>query len=364
MRDDRTAIAPWLKRDVSLAAWTTLELGGPARFFTEARSVQELGRAFEWAKSQSVHVVVLGGGSNVLVPDHGVDALVCRMANQELSVQEVSAAEVCVRVGAGSNWDDFVAHCVTQGWGGLECLSGIPGTVGATPVQNVGAYGQEVSERIESVTVMDRDSGALREVRASECAFSYRHSAFKSDGHPLRHAVIVEVCFVLTRDAVPAIKYPELRAALETTTHSALTLADVRDAVLALRKNKSMVIDPLDENRRSVGSFFTNPIVSREQATALSLRAVERRWVRTQAEMPQWSTGDDRVKLSAAWLIERSGWRKGTRVGNVGISSRHSLALVHHGGGTTAELIALAESIRASVLRECDIKLAFEPVGL
>lgn len=360
----------WIRAEVSLAPLTTLELGGCARYFADAHRVEEIVRALAWANSQKLSVLVLGGGSNMLVSDDGVDALVLRVANRGVKVLSETDSTVLVRVAAGERWDDFVRHCVEQRWLGVECLSGIPGTVGATPVQNVGAYGQEVSERIHSVTVIDRVTGMQREVSAQECEFAYRDSAFKRTGHALSNVVIVEVVFALAKGAMPTVRYAELREAIARKSAEGATQISpqlVREMVLELRRSKSMVIESGDENRRSVGSFFTNPIVSTEILQEIVRRALERQVVAEENEVPRWAVAqgeiaEGRVKLSAAWLIERAGWKKGTRSGNVGVSSRHSLALIHHGGGSTRELLAFAESIRASVREQWGVGLEYEPV--
>ncbi len=361
----------WLHEHVPLALFTTLELGGCARYFTEPRSTEALEIALLWANSQNIRVLILGGGSNVLVSDDEVDALVIRVANQGITLADNAGTEhdpantAHVRVAAGERWDDFVKHCVDRGWSGVECLSGIPGTVGATPVQNVGAYGQEVSERIESVTVIDRHTGGRRTVSAAECEFAYRDSAFKREGHELSQTVIAEVTFALSVGSAPVVRYKELRDLVATRhTNAELTPAQIREAVLLLRRSKSMVIEAGDENRRSVGSFFTNPIVSRDVSQRIMQRALQLVLVTNESEVPHWPMSDGRIKLSAAWLIERAGWKKGTREGHVGVSSRHSLALVHHGGGSARELLAFAERIRESVRSQWGVTLEFEPVQL
>ena len=261
---------------------------------------------------------------------------------------------------AGEPWDPVVAAAVSRDLAGLECLSGIPGSAGATPIQNVGAYGQEVSDTIRAVRVLDRRDGSVAELAAKDCGFSYRDSEFKR--HPGRHLVL-SVTFALRPAGRPEIRYGELATALAAVSSSP-SLADVRGAVLQLRRRKSMVIDPGDPNRRSVGSFFTNPIVSEDHARAVVDRALAAGLVDDAGKVPRFAAGPGLVKLAAGWLIERAGLARGLRRGPVGLSSAHALALVHHGGGTTAHLLALAREVRAAVLERFDVRLSPEPVIL
>jgi UDP-N-acetylmuramate dehydrogenase len=347
-----------IAENVPLAPLTTLELGGPARHLLEAADTTAVIDGLRWAAARALPVMVLGGGSNVVVGDAGFPGLVIRMASRGLDVEVEPAADiVLVRVAAGEPWDPLVAETVRRGLAGLECLSGIPGLAGATPIQNVGAYGQEVAETIRSVQVVDRRTLEIADLPAERCGFSYRDSAFKRQ--PDRW-VVVGVTFALRRDGAPIVRYRELEAALAGA--SPPTLADVRDAVLRLRRSKSMVIDPGDPNRRSVGSFFTNPILAEAEAARLVERLVAERVVGDPADVPRFAAGEGRVKLSAGWLIERAGIAKGLRRGAVGVSSRHALALVHHGGGTTAALLALADEVRGAVARRFGVELVPEPV--
>jgi UDP-N-acetylmuramate dehydrogenase len=305
-----------------------------------------------------VPVFVLGGGSNLVVADAGFDGLVVRVASRGLSFT-AAGDETLVEAAAGEPWDALVAETVARGLAGLECLSGIPGLAGATPIQNVGAYGQEVGETVRAVRVLERDSGQLKVLTAADCAFSYRDSAFKRA--PERHLVLA-VTFALRAGGAPALRYPELGQALAATVTP--TLAEVRQVVLGLRRRKSMVIDEWDPNRRSVGSFFTNPIVSAEQAARLVDQALAGGMVKRRQEVPVFAAPGGAVKLAAGWLIERAGISKGLRRGAVGISSRHALALVHHGGGTTADLIALAREVRDAVEARFGVRLVPEPTLL
>lgn len=325
-----------------LAAYTTLELGGPARAFVEA----EDDHAIRALIARGGPIAILGGGSNLVVSDAGFDGLVIAIRTRGVTLER-AGEQVHVTAAAGEPWDALVERTVHEGLAGLECLSGIPGLVGATPIQNVGAYGQEVSETIASVRALDRRTLEVVDLAPADCAFGYRDSSLKRD--PDRH-VVLAVTFALAPGGAPAVKYAELERALVDRPRD---LQTVRDTVIALRRTKSMVLDPSDPNRRSAGSFFTNPIVDR--ATADALHA-------THSTMPRWAQPDGRVKLAAGWLIEQSGITKGLRLGNVGISSKHALALVHHGGGTTAELLALAEHVRGAVRTRFGVTLEREPV--
>jgi UDP-N-acetylmuramate dehydrogenase len=316
---------------VELAELTTLRLGGPAASFAEARDEAEL---IEAARDAAL---IVAGGSNVVVADAGVPGPVVRIATR--GVERDGAR---LTVAAGEDWDALVARCVADGLQGFECLSGIPGSVGATPIQNVGAYGQEVAETVELVRVYDRETGRVEEMSPAECGFGYRTSVFKY--HDRR--VVLSVAFRLRRSSQSGpIRYAELARTLDIPVGGTAPLQDVRAAVLALRRGKGMVIDPADPDSVSAGSFFTNPILDAAPEGA-----------------PAWPEPDGRVKTSAAWLIERAGFHKGYGDGRVGISTKHTLALVNRGGATTAELMALAHEIAAGVQDRFGIALHPEPV--
>ena len=342
-----------IERDVPLAPLTTLELGGAAERFVVVRSERELSAAVELAAENGWPLTILGGGSNVIVADGGVPGLVVRIELRGVTWSR-TREELLVDVAAGEPWDGFVAAAVSQGRAGLECLSGIPGSVGGTPVQNVGAYGVEVAERIESVRIFDVPNRRFAEIPAADCGFGYRASRFRGN----RDAIVTSVRFVLPATATAEARYPEL---VRELGGNAAPPHEVREAVLRLRRSKSMVIDPEDENHRSVGSFFVNPVVSPEVADGAATAAAERLPDRT---LPRFPAADGKVKLSAAFLIEAAGFRKGERRGAVGISSRHSLALVHHGGGTAAGLVAFARQIRDTVTERLGVNLRPEPVFL
>jgi UDP-N-acetylmuramate dehydrogenase len=335
-----------------LAELTTLRLGGPARTLIEADAEPEIVSAIADAGDP---LLVISGGSNLVIADDGFDGVVVQVANRGLSFSEVRDA-VRIEVAAGEPWDTVVARCSADGLAGIECLSGIPGSTGATPIQNVGAYGQEVASTIVSVRAYDRASGEVVELSAAECGFGYRSSAFKgSDRH-----VVLSVVFELVRarEGTP-LRYSELARSLGVPTGSRAPLVEVREAVLALRRSKGMVIDPSDPDSVSAGSFFMNPILSGAEFASLKERVAAR--LGTEVEPPGWPEPDGRIKTSAAWLIERAGFTRGYGNGRVGVSSKHTLALVNRGGATTAELIALARELRDGVIVAFGVTLQPEP---
>ncbi|XXU32035.1 UDP-N-acetylmuramate dehydrogenase [Sorangium sp. So ce887] len=349
-----------------MAPLTTLGVGGPARFFAEAEGDAAVVEAFRFAEARGVPLFVLGGGSNLLVADRGVDALVLRVRVRGVEVVGAKGGEggrgpsLLVRAGAGEGWDDLVARAVAEGWAGVECLSGIPGDVGATPIQNVGAYGQEVAETIAEVEAIDRATGAAAVLSGADCGFGYRDSRFKRAWRG--RYVITAVTFALRPGGAAAVRYPELQRALAAPAAGAAPpLPEVRSAVIALRRGKSMVLDPGDENGRSAGSFFMNPTLDAGAAAGVLAR-IEAAGVLAPGEaIPRYPAGGGRVKLSAAWLIERAGFAKGTRHGAAGISTRHTLALVNRGGATAAELLDLARRVRRGVLDRFGVALSAEP---
>jgi UDP-N-acetylmuramate dehydrogenase len=338
---------------VSLASLTTLDLGGPATFLCEATSRADVLEAVAFAREKHLPLAALGGGSNVLVPDAGVEAVVLALRTRGRSAG-VTDGVVTVRAEAGEPWDALVEWTVAQGWQGLEALSGIPGLTGATPIQNVGAYGQEVADTLAEVDVLDTHTGQRATLGAADCAFGYRDSMLK---RAAGRFVVLGVTFTLSTRAPPQPRYGELTKAL---AGQALSVGLLRQTVLNLRRAKSMVFDPDDPNRRSVGSFFTNPVVSADVAAQVEQLAL----ARALGPVPSWPQADGRVKLAAGWLIERAGVEKGLRHGAVGVSSRHALALVHHGGGSTAALLELAQLVVARVDAAFGVTLEREPVIL
>ncbi|MFO0592744.1 MAG: UDP-N-acetylmuramate dehydrogenase [Polyangiaceae bacterium] len=341
-----------IEEDVPLAPRTTLGVGGPARYFAAARSEEDIREALRFAVDHALSVKTLGGGSNLLVADRGVDAVVLSVRIHGVRFDASGA----VTVGAGEPWDPFVERMVNANLGGLECLSGIPGDAGSTPIQNVGAYGVEVADTLESVSAIDRQTLEDVEIPAADCAFAYRDSAFKRawDGR----YVITRVTFRLTENAPPKIRYAELTRALAENPKP--TLAEVRHAVIALRRSKSMVLDLEDENHRSAGSFFTNPIV--DDATLSRAREAATSVLREGESMPEFAAGPGRTKLAAGWLIERAGFRKGTSDGKVGLSTKHALAVVNKGGATAADIVAFAAKVKRGVFARFGVHLMPEPV--
>ena len=351
-----------LRENVSLAPYTTLQLGGPARYFVECASESAVRAALAYARERDLPVFVLGGGSNVVFSDGGFPGLVLRVAIGGIAFGGGGGGDGAtpeISAGAGADWDTLVQGAVQRGWTGVECLSGIPGTVGGTPIQNVGAYGQEVSETLVRVTGLDRTTLERRTFTAAECEFGYRDSRFKRRDRG--RYVVLDVTLRLARDTSPRVRYPELRETIaragsldDAAPADAVRL--VRQTVLALRRAKSMVLDPADPNARSAGSFFMNPVLTRPAFAEL-----ERRWQRAggTSAIPSFPAGDA-VKVPAAWLVERAGFPKGYRRGGAGVSARHALALVNL-GGTSAELLALAEEIQAGVEQRFGIRLECEP---
>lgn len=346
-----------IENEVPLAPLTTLGVGGSARKLWRIGSVEEARKAVDWwlgtPEAQRLPLLALGGGSNLLVSDSGFPGIVLKMENRERDVT-LDGAVVTVRVGAGTVWDEFVEDTVLQGWAGVECLSGIPGSVGASPVQNIGAYGQEVAETIRLVEGIDLHTGKSFSYTNSECQFAYRDSHFKrSKGRYL----ITSVTFELRVDGTPTIRYRDLQERVKE--QEITTLTELRKLVIEIRKSKSMVYDPSDPNYRSAGSFFTNPIVSQE--TADRIRAS----LPKGTELVSFAAGPGRVKLSAAWLIAQSGFSKGYKIhpdARAGLSTNHVLALTNRGGAKTADLLELCGHVQQVVSDRFDIELTPEPI--
>jgi UDP-N-acetylmuramate dehydrogenase len=353
-----------IRENVPLAPFTTLGVGGPARHYLHATTLEDVERGEGWARSWDVPLLVLGGGSNVVISDEGFPGLVLHVDVRGVDVAARDGA-VEVEAGAGEEWDALVARAASHGWAGIECLSGIPGRVGATPIQNVGAYGQEVSETITHVRVIDRAERRLRSLTGAECGFGYRSSRFKREDR--ERFVVLAVRFRLRPGSAGAPTYPDLRAELQARGSAGpSSLPEVREAVLAVRRRKSMVLDGADPNGRSVGSFFLNPIVGADEVESLRARLRGTGQEDAAQRLPAYPAGDGRLKLSAAWLIERAGFSKGLLRGRAGLSSNHCLALVNRGGATAREIVELAAEIRDGVRRCFGVGLEPEPalVGL
>ena len=329
---------PNLEHDVPLAPFTTLGIGGPARYFVCATSVDEIRAALAWHDGPTF---ILGGGSNLLISDNGFDGLVIQVDLRGITVESEDEYAM-VKVAAGEPWDDFVAYAVHNNWAGVECLSGIPGLAGATPIQNVGAYGQDVSETIARVEVLDRREGIVKWLTNWDCRFGYRSSLFKNVERD--RYVVLSVTYRLKIGGSATIRYPELLKEIGSVDD----LEEVRGAVIRIRKRKGMVLDPHDPDTKSDGSFFMNPIVDAEIAESLP-------------EMPKFPSNDGTVKLSAAWLIEHAGFHKGFVHGRAGISSKHTLAVINRGGATAKEVLELVEMIQSKVREMFGVELHPEP---
>lgn len=349
-----------IQHNVPLAPLTTICLGGDARDFVGCQTPDELHEALGLARDENLRTHILGGGSNVIFSDEGFGGLVIRIETKGVEFLD-EGDSVLVSCEAGENWDALVQHCIARGLAGIECLSGIPGSVGATPIQNVGAYGQEVRDTIVRVSAIDRQSLDTVEFSNRDCSFGYRQSRFKSVD--IDRYVITAVTFRLPKNGGATIRYPELQKLIASSTDlqrlpaGKPQLDAVRQAVLTLRRRKSMVIDPGDPNSRSVGSFFMNPVLSEEEFSKVHVR-----WHDSGHDdpIPTFPSGTG-IKIPAAWLVEKSGFRKGYSVGAVGVSQNHSLALVNR-GGTAKELLELAMKIQEAVRQRFGVHLEKEPV--
>jgi UDP-N-acetylmuramate dehydrogenase len=334
-----------------LAPRTTLGVGGPAEAYVEVTGVDALSSVLALAAERAWAVLVLGGGSNLVVNDAGVPGLVLKYLDQNIKCS-VEGGCTHARVGAGVVWDELVSWTVREGLAGIECLSGIPGCVGAAPMQNIGAYGQEVADTIRSVRAWDRATGAVVDLDGPSCGFAYRDSHFKSAW--AGRYVVLSVVFALKKGAPPTVRYGGLAERLGADP----SLLDVREAVLAVRRSKSMVFDPADADSRSAGSFFTNPFVDPADMASIEESASR---LRPSERLPRWPTDGGRVKLPAAWLIEAAGVRRGDTLGGAAISRSHSLAIVNRGDATAADVIGLAGRVRRAVRGAFGVTLAPEP---
>lgn len=342
-----------IQENVPLAQFTTLGVGGPARFFVEALSTAEVREAVAYAKSHNVPLFILGGGSNLVVSDAGWPGLVLKVSIPGINHRH-GHGTAYFDAGAGESWDDFVSIVVQHRCAGVECLSGIPGSVGATPVQNVGAYGQEVSDTITTVVALDLQTGQEEEFEKEDCRFGYRTSVFNTSARG--GYVILRVTFALTHDGEPRITYGDLKkyfAGLERKP----TVAEVREAVLEIRASKAMLIRRGDEDFKSAGSFFKNPVLSGPGFERLQQKAAARG-----LEIPSYPALAAQRKVSAAWLVEHAGFSKGYSNGHVGISRKHALAIVNRGGATAAEIVSFKDEIQQRVAEQWGVRLETEPV--
>jgi UDP-N-acetylmuramate dehydrogenase len=342
-----------ITENLPLAPLTTLKVGGPARYFAEATTIAEVSEAVEFSRSRSLPLFVLGGGSNLVISDAGWPGLVLKIGITGINHRH-GREQVVFEAGAGEDWDKFVGIVVTHNIAGLECLSGIPGTVGGTPVQNVGAYGQEVANAIESVLALDLRDGQLHELCNQACGFSYRTSIFNTTERG--RYIILQVNYILKHGGDAHIAYADLKKYFAGWSEKP-TLANVRDAVRKIRAGKGMLITPGDDDCRSAGSFFKNPILSTEQYQALTVRAAAKN-----LQIPSYPALDAQKKVSAAWLVEHSGFSRGYGNGAVGISRKHALAIVNRGNATASDIVALKEDIQQRVEEIWGVFLDPEPV--
>ena len=345
-----------LQENIPLAPLTTFRLGGPARFFVEAKSAREVAEAVAFAQSKNLPLFVLGGGSNLVIADSGWPGLVLKVAIPGIEQRpgHDDAGKVLFDVGAGESWDRFVSHAVMAQCAGVECLSGIPGSVGGTPVQNVGAYGQEVSETIDSVEVLDLKDRQVRALCRVACGFTYRSSIFNTAERG--RFIILRVAYALTPDGEPHLEYADLKRHFEGR-ETRPNLAETREAVRHIRARKGMLIVAGDPDCRSAGSFFKNPVLSEAEHEDLQKRAAAKA-----LHLPSYPALEKNRKVSAAWLVEKSGFARGYGFGHVGISSKHALAIVNRGGATASEVLALKDQIEQRVEEIWGVHLQPEPV--
>ena len=341
-----------IQQNVALAPYTTLQVGGPARFFIEARNEDEIREALLFARERSLEVFVLGGGSNLVVADAGWQGVVLRIAVAGTTTSAKNGKQIFT-AGAGEDWDALVALSVEQNCAGIECMSGIPGTVGGTPVQNVGAYGQEVKDTIITVRVLDTITLELRDMAAADCGFAYRTSILNSSEKG--RYIVTQVSFSLMPGGRPKIEYADLKRYFGE--RSIPTLKEVRDAVLSIRSIKGMLISSDDPDSRSAGSFFKNPIVAQAEYERIGALPVCR-----EQRPPSFPAPAGTVKISAAWLVERSGFQKGFTDGRVGISRKHSLAIVNRGEATSEDVLRLKNKVQDGVFNTFGVRLQPEPV--
>ncbi len=334
-----------------LAGYTTFQLGGAARYFTEAAEESEVREAFLWAQDRRMPVFVLGGGSNLLVSDQGFDGLVLRVA-----IRGIERQGCRFNVGAGESWDELVDRTIAAGCAGMECLAGIPGSVGATPVQNVGAYGQEVGPVTASVRAFDRRTLSFVDISGVDCRFRYRMSLFNTEERD--RYIITSVRFELLPEGKPTLRYADLQRRFADYTGTP-SLGEVAEAVRSIRRSKGMVLVPGDPDTQSAGSYFKNPVIPTTHVGTVA----EAAGVGADA-MPVYAAGEGRSKLSAAWLVERAGFLKGFRQGAAGLSTRHTLALTNRGGASCGDMLRLEERIRQGVFDRFGVELEREPVLL
>ena len=347
MSDIEALFKPALQSRVALKPFTTIQVGGPARYYYQAHTEKQLRQSILWARTREIPLFILGGGSNTLFDDRGFSGLVLHIKTKGQVFKEQND-HIFLTAQAGENWDSLVARAVAQGWSGLECLSGIPGCVGAAPIQNIGAYGQELAHTLDAVRILEIQTGKIYELTNHECALRYRSSIFKRES-PGRY-IILAVRFRLRQGKPQAVKYPELCEQLSQEP----TLKEIREQVLAIRRKKSMIFDRSDPNSHGCGSFFMNPILDEVSYRQFALIAGKGH--------PSFPAGFKRVKLSAGWLIEHSGFSKGYQYNRAGLSEKHCLAVINRGEATNQEIIALMKRIQQRVFEKFTIRLHPEPI--
>lgn len=360
-----------IEENILLSKFTTIKLGGSAKFFCECKTETDIIECLEYVKSNNLKIHILGGGSNTIFSDEGFDGLVMKIGLKGIELHNDFKNHVILKAASGEQWDDFTKYCVKNNFAGVESLSGIPGSVGATPIQNVGAYGQEVKDTIIFVKAIERKTYRTTMFASEDCLFGYRTSRFKTID--LDKYIVTEVMFKLMKDGKPEIKYPELEKYLKGKIEKDFSLSDVRNAVIELRKTKAMVVDDGEPDSVSCGSFFVNPVLSDLEFKDLYIKIENNDFKNDPDENRKWKTENGNTsfiphwkvesgeKLSAAWLIENAGFRKGYTKNGVGISGKHSLALVNR-DGTTKDLLNLAEEIQSKVLDKFGVVLVKEPI--
>ncbi|HEX4950194.1 MAG TPA: UDP-N-acetylmuramate dehydrogenase [Blastocatellia bacterium] len=342
-----------IRENVRLAPYTTLRIGGVARYFADIDHEDQLCAALQFAEEKKLPTFVLGGGSNVLIADAGFPGVVLHIVNNGITFHKAKKDAALVTAAAGEEWDTVVQQCVARDLAGVECLSGIPGYVGGTPIQNVGAYGQEVSETIVSVRAFDRHTKQIVVMTRQDCLFSYRASIFNTTARD--RYIVLEVTYKLKPHGAPTLHYADLQRHFARHKKPP-TLQEVREAVLAIRASKGMVIVPSDPDCQSAGSFFKNPMVTREQFAHIEAAAAE--------PVPHFPAPNEQVKIPAAWLIEKAGFTKGYERGRVGISSKHTLAIINRSNATARELLAFVAQIQNQVQERFGLVLVPEPVWI
>jgi UDP-N-acetylmuramate dehydrogenase len=355
MKKPGTALS--IRENVTLAPYTTLGVGGPARFLVSIKHEDQVPEALEFARTHACPVFIIGGGSNILVSDSGFPGMIVRMEIRGIQPLDEDNSEF-VSVAAGETWDVFVQRCVDQNLAGIECLSGIPGTVGGAPVQNIGAYGQEISDVILSIRALDRETNSIEELSGNDCRFGYRTSIFNTTQRD--RYIILKVAFSLRPYGKPRILYKDLEDCFNSRSKTP-SIGEVRRAVVKIRESKGMVLNQTDDDLKTAGSFFKNPVLEPGKATEIENTARERDLLASTEDFPRFTAHSGNVILPAAWFVEQAGFEKGFTYGNVGVSSKHALALVNNGGAQAREFIDLMHRIQEKVFSQFGVLLLPEP---